>query len=125
MAVDPGDTTGVATLDYIPRFVSYSYGDFLDYLRFFEGHGRIATFVVEQFVTRPGNFARIQYAGRVIGAIDYFARKNGARVVYQQPSTVKTMIPLKELKSTPGWSCKTAHEWDALRHLIYYLLTRK
>lgn len=125
IAIDPGDTTGFCMLyECNPVLRTLNYSEFLRLLTKNDGC-QYETFVVEQFVTRPGVFAKTQIAGKVCGALDLYCLQNGLPIIYQQPSTIKTMLPDKTALKAAGWSWSTPHECDALRHAIYYLLTRK
>lgn len=121
IGIDPGDSTGIyrlkngagETLDYL---------DMLNYLRCYTSG---SVLVVERFTNRPAAFAKAPIAAKICGAIDYHCFLNMTAPVWQEPSVIKTMMPSAvELKSL-GWHWKTRHEFDALRHALYYVLTNK
>lgn len=126
IAVDPGDKTGVVILG-TGITSTFHYEEFLSNFATIQGFCNLARpiFVVEQFITRPGSFAREQIAGKVCGACDLYCRQNGLTIVYQSPSNVKSMLPDNKALKAAGWSWSTPHERDALKHALYFLLTRK
>lgn len=136
IAVDPGDSTGIAVLwrtrdnrkivhfytlvyEQVLRFLDeendeYKHRDWLDSIQY----------VVERFVTRPGRFAKQQYAGKVCGAVDMLCEIHAINVTYQDPATMKTMLPDVAALKAGGWSWSSKHEQEALLHAIYFLHTR-
>jgi hypothetical protein len=125
IGVDPGDTTGVYVLyrELAHVGMSFTYEPFLKWV--INRGMSPAVFVVEQFVARPAAFAKEQIAGKVCGACDFYCALRKFPLHYQQPSTIKTMLPDNQALKDAGWTWNTPHERDALRHCLYYLLTRK
>lgn len=125
VCVDPGDLTGIACFED-GSFITYTfrYTDFLQHLCRTLAIDHRSTVICEQFITRPGRFAREQIAGKVCGALDLFCALYDIPLVYQSPSTVKTMIPRGHTLKHLGWVWNSEHEMDAIRHGIYYLVTR-
>lgn len=125
VCVDPGDSTGVACFED-GSFVTYNfrYADFLQLLCRTNLLEPPITIICEQFITRPGRFAREQIAGKVCGVLDLFCALHDISLIYQSPSTVKTMIPRGHTLKHLGWVWNSEHEMDAIRHGIYYLVTR-
>ena len=124
LAFDPGDTTGFIRLNNHGHYLTgEGYSDLLNWLKSYKPPFR-TTLVVEQFVTRPGQFAREQIAGKVCGALELFAGIHHCLFFYQSPQVIKTMLPDVKALKEGGWSWSTPHELDALRHAIYYLHTR-
>lgn len=122
IAFDPGDNTGVATISLHHQYLATYVYDYL--LTFLKNSYPSSVYVAERFVTAPNPFAKNQIAGKVCGALDYHTRLQGKVVVYQSPADMKTMLPDLKALRRGGWSWSTDHERDALRHAIYYLVTR-
>ena len=125
IALDPGDITGIAKLlrvCYITHSAIYTelINELIPQLVGYPG----MKIVAEEFVTRPSGFYKTQYAGRVCGIFDYWCCTNRVPLIYQQPQAIKTMIPGAIDLKMAGWEWRTKHEMDAIRHGIYYLLTR-
>lgn len=122
--VDPGDKTGVYNLSKAVCWsATYDYKQLLVALENSLQRPTL-TIVVEQFIDRPASFARTQIAAKVCGALDHYAYHYGLKIVYQSPQVIKTMLPGAVEFRKAGWAWEDQHEFDALRHAVYYLLTR-
>lgn len=124
LGIDPGKMTGLAILTpHSIEFETLPYTAFLDKVGCW--HRSRIVYVTEQFIVRPCSFAQNQEAPMLNGAIEaasrWFPHKT---LVYQSPQLIKTMLPDLASIRKAGWKWKTRHEADALRHAIYYLLTR-
>lgn len=123
---DTGESTGIAIVcPNDVRCITVSYDKMLDALAGSYALRVSNIWIVENYVHRPnrdGGFS-IPYASQVIGAIDLYARQNGTTVVKQNVTGVKALCSPKMIKEL-GWKYKTPHELDALRHVLYYLLTK-
>lgn len=122
IAVDPGDKTGVFTVSGTMRSYKLETLTWTEILRWLTHRHLTSVLVIEDFITRPGNFARKQYGPLVIGALETWTHVNKVPIVYQQPS-IKSMVPPRALRQA-GWTWSTPHEKDALIHGLYYVLTR-
>jgi hypothetical protein len=119
-AFDPGDSTGVCALgrsfkcqteDQAGLFGALSCTEFgIPGIVFYEG-----------FVSRPARFSRTQIAPQNIGAIKLWAHLNNFKAVEVQPA--QTHKIKREDVRAAGWTWKTEHEFDAIRILIYGMIT--
>ncbi len=125
VSIDPGDSTGVYILEPFNTgyHATYTYPLFLEWLRRIQLYPK-SSFVIEQFISRPGLFAKNQAGPKVCGAVDLFCLQNDIPLYHQSPQVIKTTLPdAKEFRKA-RWTWSNPHEFDALRHAVYYLLTR-
>ena len=120
LAVDPGQTTGVAwrTTGGNLEGIEWSGNQIVAVLDAYHTAHGISELVVERFRSRPGpavNLSAPETIGRILG----WADMHGIAVVLQDPSPVKRTVPKDRLREENGWLVGKPHARDAVRHLIY------
>jgi hypothetical protein len=135
IAIDPGQTTGLAEV-LLAHDNSNLWNAMISTftLRWPQQAAAIANnldaydvIVVEDWRLRQADAAAMVgqnlWGPKVLGWIEGNLEATGSlhKLVYQRPSTL-AMFPLQTIKKwMNGFTPDTAHERDALRHLIYYL----
>ena len=144
LAVDPGETTGWALLDrgvlkrcgQITPIESHqpNLAAATSLLRSVLREQRlmgdpVPIVVMEKFFLYPHK--RKQQTGstfptvEVIGVLRLTAQQLGLRVIEQSASMAKTLVTDDRLKSLKFWVPGKKHARDAIRHALYYVLTKK
>jgi hypothetical protein len=139
LALDPGQTTGVAYRKPDADLCSHMSHDGLvcyncdggalrglqwpgeDIMAVLEGLHAVyglTEIAIEDFISRPGAAVNLS-APRVIGRIQAWAEVNDVPYVMQTPSAAKTVITKDRLRALGGWVRGQEHARDALRHLLY------
>ena len=122
LALDPGQTTGVAWRNddgdlEATQWPGESIVVILD--GFDSRPGGIEELVVEDFLSRPGGPRVNLSAPKTIGRIYAWADARGVPVVLQSPSSAKRVVTKDRLRAAGGWKRGEEHARDATRHLLY------
>lgn len=142
LAVDPGGTTGWAFRDdrgevrwgQVPGglegFVdTMTFGSDFEASSVFEPvhYNTPTVLVIERYTIqeRTTKFSRQMDAPEIIGHLKGLARKLDIEVVMQQPAQAKRLFTDDRLRQFGWWAKGEEHARDALRHLGYYLATKR
>lgn len=82
--------------------------------------------ICERFVPRPGKVgAKLDVTPHVIGAVELFIddRKLRDNYVQQMPAQAKNFVPNATVKKLGLWYPGQKHAMDAMRHLLFWLVT--
>ena len=114
LAIDPGDTIGVALYDNgtISGGTVNWYSELDSLIKNFHP----STVVVENFFIRRGKPSNYHSAIKQIGVIEYLCEYYGIRCELQSPTILKTMM-----RHVPD-DAKVSHIRSAASHLLYFLL---
>lgn len=114
LAIDPGDTVGVALYsnDEINGKTVKNYADINELITFFHPD----TVVAENFFIRRGKPSNYHTAIKQIGVIEYICGEHSIPYELQSPMVLKTMM-----RHVPA-GVKVSHIRSATAHLLYYLL---
>ena len=130
-AFDPGGTTGIA-YTYSTRInliVTKNKGPDQHHseLWHFLNYHQPNIIVYERFQYRPNPQAmKVDLIPReYIGILKLYALENKLEIYGYSAGNAKTFIQDTHLKKLELWKDKTPHERDAIRHLLYYLMTEK
>ena len=119
LAVDPGGTTGWASLTP-DGFEAGFDADWLHFCQMVSDHPPDIC-VVEKFTitTQTAKLTRCYDPLYIIGTLLFFAKRDGFRIVFQTPSEAKTFSTNEKLKRI-NWYTTNDHARDAARHLLLY-----
>lgn len=129
-AFDPGGTTGIAYIDNEDNLISTTnlgpeehHNKLWHYLLW----AKPDIIICEQFQYRPNPQAmKVNLIPReYIGILKLYAGLKHIEMFMYTPGNAKTFIQDTHLKKLELWKGKTAHERDAIRHLLYYLMTEE
>lgn len=124
LALDPGITTGFATLDFSgavkPDQVKCDHRAFYDFLVELNPD----TVVFERFVYQRRDKVEL-WPVEVIGIIRLYAEQFEVPLFAQTPSQAKNFMTVDKLKAMGLWQTGLGHGMDAVRHLLYYLIVTK
>lgn len=123
VALDPGGTTGVATVPNAdepwviePRqFEGEHHATLLSYLEF----SRPETIIAESFYRTANEAARLA-SSEIIGVVKAYAQATATPVVWQSPSTGKGFWSDLRLKKCGLYVVGKPHARDAIRHYAYW-----
>ena len=122
LALDPGQTTGIAWRSEGGRLEATQWPgeSIVVILDGFDARPEgITELVVEDFISRPGG-PRVNLSAPVtIGRIVAWADARGVPVVFQSPSSAKRVVTKDRLRAAGGWKRGEEHARDATRHLLY------
>ncbi len=131
IAVDPGETTGVAQFDDLAGVETVDAWhvegqmDAVEFVRDRMGWGPLNVLVVEEFRISSGTARKTRggsnTAIEIIGALRWIAHARGVPFVLQSPSDVMGFMTNDKLKRI-GFYVPNEHARDAVRHLAYYLV---
>jgi len=129
IALDPGITTGIATLSDYPtgpreliasRQVKCSHLQLWKLLQIQEP----TEIVYESFIYQRRNKVEL-YPVEVIGVIKLYAETYDIPLYVQSASQAKGFITNEKIKKIDLWEKGQVHGMDALRHLLYHLMITK
>lgn len=127
LAIDPGGTTGIAQLEYLPfdkpviRYAEQVENGLAGFLDWYRGRsGSWDQIVCEDFVLRPSVKFPDLSPTYIIGAIEAAEYWNPIKPIYQSPSQ-KPLCSDDILKRIGFYQKGKPHANDAIRHGIIYL----
>lgn len=120
IAIDPGQTTGVAwRTDDELRSLEIGGDDIVVILDGFNVGLGLSEVVYEIFRSRPGPAVNLS-APHCIGRIMAWCDANGGiPLVGQEVAAVKRRVTKDRLRGAGGWVSGSTHERDARAHLLY------
>ncbi len=134
LALDPGETTGFAIFNKLSLVregqIRTIEGDiiFWDEIErlIVNSEFSIDCIVCENYRIYQHKLARHSYSPvmtlRLIGGIDYLARKLHISIYYQMATQAKGFVTDEKLKQWGFWLPNKRHSRDAIRHACYFLL---
>jgi hypothetical protein len=128
LALDPGDTTGVAMFKIGRLWKSTSMArDLLAFERLIVGFAP-DILVVESYNIYASKLERHTFSNvptlRLIGAIEFIALKADIPIVWQSAATGKGFVTDEKLKWWGYYTTESRHARDAIRHGVHYLIFR-
>jgi len=125
IALDPGVTTGIATVDSSMESIhtdqiKVTHRELYGYLSDF----RPDEIVYESFLYRRRDKV-VLYPVEVIGVINLYAQTYDIPLYVQSPSQAKAFMPKHKLEALGLWVAGQTHAMDALRHLLYHKIITK
>lgn len=131
IAVDPGKTTGLATLDATTQDLTtaeYGFNDTCSYVaQKASEYGSDLLLVCESFIIGPQTAKNTQapWSLELIGVMRYLSRSYcGRDLALQTPATAKRFSSDVRLKEVGFWTPGKGHANDAARHLLLFLVQR-
>lgn len=120
IALDPGQTTGVAwrTTSGEIRSLEIPGDEVVVILDGFHKAYGLTEVAYEIFRSRPGPAVNLS-APHTIGRIMAWCDANGVNVVGQEVAAVKRRVTDDRLREVAGWVRGSTHERDARKHLLY------
>ena len=129
LAVDPGNTTGIAVVDMAYPAVlethEFDYEDVADFMFNPIDRGAIDEIVCEHFYVDAETLKKTWQADTfdVIGIMRYTAYILSIPYTHQPPSSVKKLATNDRLIKIGWWTPGQGHAQDATRHLFYRCVT--
>ncbi len=124
LALDPGVTTGIATLDFSDAVhtdqVKCDHRAFYDFLVGYNPQ----EIVFERFVYQRRDKV-VLWPVEVIGVIRLYGEQFDVPLFAQTPSQAMNLWTDDKLKMLGLWQTGLVHGMDAVRHLLYYLVVTK
>ena len=125
VAIDPGETTGIAVSNGGDLVLFDSIEGQMNAINTIRSNIATDVLVIEEFrisagtarKTRSGSNTAIE----IIGAAKWLAYLQGVPWVQQTPSDVMGFMTNEKLRRI-GWYVPNEHARDAVRHLAYYLV---
>lgn len=120
LALDPGQTTGVAwrTASGEVRSLEIAGDDIVVILDgFHKGYG-LTEVAYEIFRSRPGPAVNLS-APHTIGRVLAWTDEYGVRCIGQEVAAAKRRVTDDRLRESGNWVRGSTHERDARRHLLY------
>jgi len=124
LALDPGVTTGIATLDSSDAVhadqVKCDHRAFYDFLVGYDPD----TIVFERFVYQRRDKVEL-WPVEVIGVIRLYSEQFEVPLFAQTPSQAKNLWTNDKLEKIGLWQTGMKHSMDAVRHLLYHLVVTR
>ncbi len=124
LSLDPGITTGIATLDYSDGVhadqVKCDHRAFYDFLVGYNPD----TIIFERFVYQRRDKVEL-WPVEVIGVIRLYSEQFEVPLFAQTPSQAKNLWTDDKIKKLELWQPSLGHGMDAIRHLLYHLVVTK
>lgn len=131
MAIDPGETTGVAIWDpekgqveltqWETKDVGTAYGIFEDLVELYRpGHVRVEEYRVYSWMAQDHAWS-ILHTPQLIGALKVLAYQHNLDMSFKLAQHAKAMWTDNNLKRCSLYSPGQKHARDASRHLFYYM----
>ncbi len=124
LSLDPGITTGIATLDFSDAVhadqVKCDHRAFFDFLVGYDPD----SIIFERFVYQRRDKVEL-WPVEVIGIIRLYSEQFEVPLYAQTPSQAKNLWTDDKLKKLKLWQPGLGHGMDAVRHLLYHLVVTK
>lgn len=124
LAVDPGKTTGWATLSH-DGSLGFGEDPWSDYLRWFEATTQFYDVVVCESFHITASTAKKSFQPwslEAIGVMRFLLSKHGKDLVLQSPGEAMSFSTNDKLKAAGMWVVGKPHARDAARHLLLYMV---
>lgn len=129
LAIDPGETTGWAIFKQDGSLDDYGQAEGLD---FFSGwleflDPKPSLLICEEWILNPNisQGGSRQETVQVIGVIRSYGLRNGIDIEWQSPSRKPAGYAWAGIKPLPKSQHAQSHQYDAIAHGTYYLVSNK
>lgn len=123
VALDPGETTGAALRDSEGNWTIAHFTTLLEVYTYLCDTNP-PVIIYERFIIQPRQKI-VPAPLKVIGVVELYQQQFDPRLVAQTPSQAKNFVSDTLLRRNNLWIRGMQHGRDAVRHLLYWLITER